>query len=566
MFRISKKKDGKWFVDLFDDTHNHKLSMTPTKVMKHRSHAKFHRTMECKSLMVELNQGGLKPSQIKKAINAMKTSNEVDVTSKQCVDVLSEQRKHNKRREFYGLIKHLQDKALVDNDQYYVVDLCSDGCPRHIFWADGRSRDDFTKFGDVVVFDVTYMTNKFKMPFAPFTGVNHHGQSVLFGGALLENEKEETFVWLFEHFLKCMFSKYPKAIITDQDKAMEHLRPYIARYSDFQESYKEWVMSDTIEEFETRWEVIRDKYKLESNCWITDMYNQRVHWAKAFLKDIFLAVQYDKAIASRRAAEEDEDFKTMNSRPVLSSKHPIEAKAGWTLNARYKVGKRSIGLEEMNNGNGVSAYTLWCVRSNFNKVIEQAKDSPSEIENVNNILIKLLQDQAIQKKPLPVENVSQGSCVRISQVDIMPQLFVWDPLAPTNTKGRPKIASRIKSSLEVPKKRTCSYSQGLGHYATSCSKRKVMSSLLTWWIETTNQKKEAFKLGRKFENPKPAPFPAISSWAASLPSSFPSLVISDAAIGDYPPLSCVPLTTQHSGIDNPCTLDMPSASQFLSTK
>nr|KAJ0225756.1 hypothetical protein LSAT_V11C100006250 [Lactuca sativa] len=596
MFRISKKKDGKWFVDLFDDTHNHELSMTPTKVMKHRSHAKFHRTMECKSLMVELNQAGLKPSQIKKAINAMKTSNEVDVTSKQCVDVLSEQRKHNKGREFYGLIKHLQDKALVDNDQYYVVDLCSDGCPRNIFWADGRSRDDFTKFGDVVVFDVTYMTNKFKMPFAPFTGVNHHGQSVLFGGALLENEKEETFVWLFEHFLKCMFSKYPKAIITNQDKAMgnaikkvfpnarhrfcawhikkhelEHLRPYVARYSDFQESYKEWAMSDTIEEFETRWEVIRDKYKLESNCWITDMYNQRVHWAKAFLKDIFLAVQYDKAVASRRAAEEDEDFKTMNSRPVLSSRHPIEAKAGecytrkvfeifkkewmeatsnlthetiskttekikyrvgqldidkkywrivtfylsnkihvtcscakyetcgilckhilyvmkkrhvdtlpshyilprWTLNARYKVGKRSIGLEEMNNGNGVSAYTLWCVRSNFNKVIEQAKESPSEIENVNNVLIKLLQDQAIRKKTLPVENVSQGSCVRISQVDMLPQLFVRDPLAPTNTKGRPKIASRIKSSLEVPKKRTCSYCQGLGHYATSCSKRKV---------------------------------------------------------------------------------------------
>ncbi|CAI9296203.1 unnamed protein product [Lactuca saligna] len=337
--------------------------------------------------------------------------------------------------------------------------------------------------------------------------------------------------------------------MTYKKHELEHLRPYVAHYSDFQESYKEWVMSDTIEEFETRWEVIRDKYKLESNCWIADMYNQRVHWAKAFLKDIFLAgmstsgrsesinsffddfvnsstmlndflVQYDKAVASRRAAEEDEDFKTMNSRSVLSSIHPIEAKAGecytrkvfeifkkewmeatsnlthetisksteeikyrvgqldidkkywrivtfylsnkihvtcscakydacgilckhilyvmkkrhvnplpshyilprWTLNARYKVGKRSIGLEEMNNGNGVSAYTLCSYK------IKQ-----------------------YGKKPLPVENVSQGSCVRISQVDMMPQLFFWDPHAPTNTKGRPKIASRIKSSLEVPK-------------------------------------------------------------------------------------------------------------------
>ena len=382
MIRISKQKDGKWIVDKFNDTHNHDLSMTPTKVMKHRSHGKFHRTMECKSLMVELGQSGLKPCHIKKAINALKPLDEVDVTSKQCVDVLSEQRKQYKGKEFYGLIKHFQDKALLDNDHYFVVDLCDDGCPRNIFWADGRSRDAYTKFRDVVVFDVTYMTNKYKMPFAPFVGVNHHGQSILFGGALLENEKEETFEWLFENFLKCMFTKYPKAIITDQDKAMgnaikkvfpntrhrfcdwhikkhesEHLRPFVTRYSDFQESYKDWVNSDTIEEFESKWEVIRIKYNLENNCWISQMYSQRIHWAKAFLKDIFLAgmttsgrsesinsffdgfvnsstmlnefvIQYDKAVKSQRAAEEDEDFKIMNSRAVLSSVHPIEAKAG----------------------------------------------------------------------------------------------------------------------------------------------------------------------------------------------------------------------------------------------
>nr|KAJ0223617.1 hypothetical protein LSAT_V11C200053580 [Lactuca sativa] len=32
-----------------------------------------------------------------------------------------------------------------------------------------------------------------------------------------------------------------------------------------------------------------------------------------------------------------------------------------------------------------------------------------------------------------------------------PQISVRDPLGPTNTKGRPKNASRIKSSLEMPK-------------------------------------------------------------------------------------------------------------------
>ncbi|KAL4568104.1 hypothetical protein LXL04_023705 [Taraxacum kok-saghyz] len=560
MLRITKQEDGKWLVDSFKDTHNHDMIMTPTKVMKHRSHSKFHRSIECKSLMVELNQAGLRPCQVKKAVNAMKPSNEPAVTSKQCVDVLSEQRKEHRGREFYGLIKHFQDKALLDNDQYFLVDICSDGFPRNMFWAYGRSKDAYTKFGDVVVFDVTYMTNKFMFPFPTFVG-------------------------------------YPNAIITDQDKAignaikkvfpnsqhrfctwhikrheLEHLRTYVTSYSDFQESYRRWLKSDTIEEFEATWDVIRGKYKVENGSWLSDMYTQQKHWVTTYLKDIFWAgmttsgrsesihsffdgfinsrtmlnefvIQYDKAVESRRASEEDEDFKTMNSRPVLSSVHPIEAKAEeskyrvgqlnidkkhwrivtfrslnqviitcscakfetdgilckhtlyvmkkrhvetlpnhyilprWTLTSRYKVGNRSIGLGEMNNENGVSAFTIWCVRSNFTKLIEQARDSPSEIQKINTLLLSLLNDQAIRKQPIALQNASQVSSTVISQVDMMPQISVRDPLGPINTKGRPKVASRIKSCLEAPKKRTCSYCQRLGHYATSCPKRKAEESL-----------------------------------------------------------------------------------------
>ncbi|XP_076911980.1 protein FAR1-RELATED SEQUENCE 8-like [Bidens hawaiensis] len=217
--RISKRKDGKWFVDVFNDSHNHELTVSPTKVLKHQSHRKFHRSLACKSLMAKLGQSGLKPCQIK-VINAMKSPHENNVTSKQCSDVLVDQRKQYKGKEFYGLIKHFQDKLLEDQNLYFVVDLFDDGSPRNIFWADGRSSKSYIKFRDVVVFDVIYMTNKFKMPFAPFVGVNHHGQSILFGGALLENEKQDTFEWLFQNSLKCMFDKYPLAIITDQDKAI----------------------------------------------------------------------------------------------------------------------------------------------------------------------------------------------------------------------------------------------------------------------------------------------------------------------------------------------------------
>jgi len=59
------------------------------------------------------------------------------------------------------------------------------------------------QFGDKV-FDITYNINSFLLPFAPFIDVNHHKQSTQFGYALLNNEKEETIVWLFQHWLNCI--------------------------------------------------------------------------------------------------------------------------------------------------------------------------------------------------------------------------------------------------------------------------------------------------------------------------------------------------------------------------
>ncbi|XP_020266605.1 protein FAR1-RELATED SEQUENCE 4-like [Asparagus officinalis] len=47
--------------------------------------------------------------------------------------------------------------------------------------SDGRSREAYKEFGEVVTFDTTYLTNKYDMSFAPFVGVNHHGQSILLG-------------------------------------------------------------------------------------------------------------------------------------------------------------------------------------------------------------------------------------------------------------------------------------------------------------------------------------------------------------------------------------------------
>ncbi|XP_021979354.1 protein FAR1-RELATED SEQUENCE 12-like [Helianthus annuus] len=265
---------------------------------------------------------------------------------------------------------------------------------------------------------------------------------------------------------------------------------------------------------------------------------------------IEFVIQYDKVVEARRAAEEDEDFKSMNSKPVFSSVNPMEAKASsrytrklfdafkkewteatfnlthetvskiskeviykvgqlgidkiywrnvtfrlsqkidvtcscakfetygilckhilyvlkkrhietlpdhyilprWTLDTRYKLDNSNIGLGNIHGESEVSALTLWCVQANFRKAIEHARDSPFEIKKLNTILMKYLDEQSNRTKSKQFEITSQDSTVGSSQVNMMPQISIRDPLVHTNTKGRPKMQLESNLSLKHQKR------------------------------------------------------------------------------------------------------------------
>ncbi|XP_022858320.1 protein FAR1-RELATED SEQUENCE 5-like [Olea europaea var. sylvestris] len=105
---------------------------------------------------------------------------------------------------------------------FFSMDLDDDCRLRNVFWVDNRCREAYKEFEDVVTFDTTYLTNKYDMPFVPFVGVNHHGQSTLLGCGLVSNEDTNTFVWLFRTWLECMNGQAPNGIITDRDRAMQN--------------------------------------------------------------------------------------------------------------------------------------------------------------------------------------------------------------------------------------------------------------------------------------------------------------------------------------------------------
>ena len=104
---------------------------------------------------------------------------------------------------------------------FFSIDLDEEDRLKNVFWADARSRAAYKYFGDVITFDTTYLTNKYDMPFAPFVGVNHHGQSILLGCGLISREDTETFTWLFErdyHACLILFPLVSLQIKTGQRK------------------------------------------------------------------------------------------------------------------------------------------------------------------------------------------------------------------------------------------------------------------------------------------------------------------------------------------------------------
>ncbi|XP_028083703.1 protein FAR1-RELATED SEQUENCE 6-like [Camellia sinensis] len=204
-------------------------------------------------------------------------------------------------------------KMQADNfDFFYMMDLDDDGRLENVFWADARSRVAFKEFGDVVMFNTTYLVIKYVMPFALFIGVNQHGHSTLLGCGLIIGDDTKTFMWLFQSWLPCMSECPPSAIITDQDKAMKKaikcaflnsqhrwclwhimkkLPKKLSGYKQY-ESIKFFIQividdSLTKEEFEKNWEHFIEKYKLESNEWSLRLYDERHRWVPAFVKDIF---------------------------------------------------------------------------------------------------------------------------------------------------------------------------------------------------------------------------------------------------------------------------------------
>ena len=119
-------------------------------------------------------------------------------------------------------IAYFDELRKDDPEFFYKIKYDAFDRVENVFWVDGNACKAYAEaYHDCISFDTTYLTNMYNMPFAPFIGINRHGQSFMLGCGFLRQEVATSFDWIFMVFLEAMNGKAPLNIITDQDGSMK---------------------------------------------------------------------------------------------------------------------------------------------------------------------------------------------------------------------------------------------------------------------------------------------------------------------------------------------------------
>ncbi|KAK3412868.1 hypothetical protein EUGRSUZ_I01547 [Eucalyptus grandis] len=377
---VKMQDSGKWVVSGFVRAHNHEL-VPPDQVHCLRSHRQI--SGPAKTLIDTLQAAGLGPRRIMSAlIKEYGGISKVGFTEVDCRNYMRNNRQRSLEGDIQLLLDYLKQMHAENANFFYAVQNDEDQSMCNVVWADSRSRMNYTYFGDTVTFDTTYRSNRYRLPFAPFTGVNHHGQPILFGCAFMINESESSFVWLFKTWLMAMSGRPPVSITTDHDtvvgsaiaqvfpetrhrfckwhifkKCQEKLSQVFLEHPTFEADFHKCVnLTESVDEFESCWLALIDRYDLRDHEWLQTIYSARRHWVPVYLRDTFFAEMsitqrsdsmnsyfdgyinastslnqffklYEKALESRNEKEVKADYDTMNTSPVLKTPSPMEKQA-----------------------------------------------------------------------------------------------------------------------------------------------------------------------------------------------------------------------------------------------
>ncbi|GMY39167.1 protein FAR1-RELATED SEQUENCE 5 [Fagus crenata] len=140
-------------------------------------------------------------------------------------------------------------------------------------------------------------------------------------------------------------------------KCQEKLSHVFLKHPNFEADFHKCVnLTESIEEFESCWLSLVDRYDLRDHEWLQTIYSARRQWVPVYLRDTFFAEMsitqrsdsmnsyfdgyvnastnlsqffklYEKALESRNEKEVKADYDTMNTAPSLKTPSPMEKQA-----------------------------------------------------------------------------------------------------------------------------------------------------------------------------------------------------------------------------------------------
>ncbi|KAJ8751128.1 hypothetical protein K2173_016309 [Erythroxylum novogranatense] len=428
---VKRKPNGKWYVYSFVKDHNHEL--LPAQAHFFRSHRK---------------QDTLKnDARVRRRKNLASLSELFGAYSN--IDCLEGymRNQHDKGRSLalevgdaqvlLELFTHMQEE---NPKFFYAIDFNEEHHLRNVFWVDTKGMEDYKNFGDVVCFDTTFFSNKYKIPLVLFIGVNHHIQPTLLGCALIADDTVYTFVWLLQTWFTAMGEQAPHVILTEQNNTIKaaiaavfpqtrhcfclwHImekihrqREYFSLWHDnFVVKFNKCVFrSWTEDEFDKRWLKLLDKFHLREVEWVQSLYEDRIYWVPTFMRNVSFAglsamsrseslnslfdkyvhvetslrefVEKYKIILEDRYEEEAKsDFDAWHETPDLKSPSPFEKQMSLVYTheifKKFQVevlGAAACHLKKESEDETTTVYSVKDFEDNANYMVEWSK-SKSDI-------------------------------------------------------------------------------------------------------------------------------------------------------------------------------------------
>ncbi|KAL6856120.1 hypothetical protein ACP4OV_018922 [Aristida adscensionis] len=296
-------------------------------------------------------------------------------------------------------LEYLQRMQHDNPSFFYAVKSDENGNLTNFFWADSKSIIDFGHFGDAVCLDSGYMLQGYGRPLALFTGLNHHKQTVIFGAALLYDESSEAFRWLLDSFKMAMNGSLPKTLLTDRSavvceavaaawpatahryciwqiyqNALQQLTQAFHGSRTLESNFKRCLFDcEDEDEFLTAWKEMLEKYDLEDNQWLADLFAIKEKWALPYGREAFygdmksiqqkeslicelkkhLSLEYDllnffehfeRLLCDRRSAELEADVNANQNTKKPPSMRILRQAANVYTPAAFKMFEREFEL------------------------------------------------------------------------------------------------------------------------------------------------------------------------------------------------------------------------------